>query len=75
MGLVEYFLNKSTAMRYILLEEYAGTSLSVDFNEWKKMIGDSYFKEKLSNFYYKKEFFRLEKVIKNAIKEGKIIME
>lgn len=74
MGSKEYLWNKITAMTYILLEEYAGTTLSVDLNEWRKMMEDPSFRRKLSNFYYKKEFNRLKKVIKDAVKEGKIIV-
>lgn len=60
-------------MGYKILKEYKDTALSVDFSEWQKMVSDQSRKEKMSNFYYKKEFFRLSRVVKTAIKEGKII--
>lgn len=62
-------------MEYIILEESADTALSADLNEWRKMVNDPERERKYSNYYYKKEFFRLNRIIKQAIKEGKIIVE
>lgn len=60
-------------MEYKILEEYKDASLSAELKDWKKMINDPERERKYSNYYYKKEFFRLSKVVRTAIKEGKII--